>query len=493
MVRIAPTPARALCVALAAAFLATGAQAVTPGVDAPPLPGPAVAIVVPPVLVKTLDNGLTVIVVRRAASPLVTMSVLLRAGAERDPAGHAGLANLTATLLGRGASHGGRALDSVEIARLAESLGGDLQTGSGFGSTQVSLTVTTPRAAEALSLLADLVRHPTFPKDEFSRAVAEEGDDLRVRLSSPGAVAGMGARRAFWGDSPYGASETPASLERQTLDDVKRFHAAQFRPDAAAVVFAGDIDEAAATALARLAFGDWKKPSTPLPEAPAAAPKSAAPALVTIDLGGVGQSGVAVAAPYAPLGAPERYVATVTNAVLGGGYSARLNEEVRIKRGLAYGAGSRGESQPPGGMMVARVQTNNVTAGQVVTLVREEIGKLGTAAPAADELAARQATLVGEFGRSLDTTASLGSLVGSQWARRLPMDDLNHYTERVLAVTGDQVKAYAAATWKPGTLRVVVAGDASTSAEGLKPLMTEGQSRAAKLADVDFEKASLAK
>lgn len=493
--RSVPAAATATTLALAALLaLATApARAVTPGVDAPPLPGPAVAIHVPPVVVKTLPNGLTVLVVRRANVPLVSMGVLVRAGAERDPEGKSGLANLATTMLSRGATRQGRPVDTVEIAREAETLGGDLQVGSAFGSSQVSITVTRPRAAEALSLLSDLVLHPTFPADEFERTVAERNDELRVRLSSPGTVASMGARRAFWGDSPYGASETPASLHRILRDDLTRFHATWFRPDTAALVFAGDIDEATAMSLARRAFGGWQAPATARPDTPLPAPASKAPPLVSIDLGGVGQSGVAVAAPYVPLGSPQRYVAQVTNTVLGGGYSARLNQEVRIKRGLAYGASSRAESQPSGGMMVARVQTNNVTAGEVVTLVRDEIARLGTAVPAADELAARQATLVGAFGRELDTTASLADLVGVQWVRGLPMDDLSHYTERVMAVTGDQVRAYAADAWKPGTLRVVVAGDASKSAEGLKKLLVPGASMSAKVADIDFEKATLAK
>jgi zinc protease len=505
MARPISPPLHAL--ALAAAFALAGplAQAAAPGVDSPPLPGPAVALKVPPVVVRTLENGLTVIVARRAATPLVTMSVVVRTGAERDPADRAGLANITTTMLTRGARRGGKdEIGAVEISRLAESMGGDLQAASGFGASQLSMTVITPRAPEALALLADLVRHPTFPGAEIERTVAEEGDDLRVRLSSPGTVAGMAARRAFWGDSPYGASETPDSIGRITAKDLVDFHGTWFASGNTAIVFAGDIDEAAAMALARRCFGDWGRAGGGVSVAPpsaadradpplARAPRSQAPVLLSIDLGGVGQSGVAVAAPYAPLGSPDRYVAQVTNAVLGGGYSARLNQEVRIKRGLAYGAGSRGSSEPPGGMMVARVQTDNVTAGQVVTLVRDEIARLGQAAPAPDELAARQATLVGEFGRELDTTAQLGALVGTQWVRRLPMDDLGHYTERVLAVTGEQVRGYAAATWNPALLRVVVAGDASKSAEGLKPLMAEGASRAVKLADVDFEKPTLAK
>jgi zinc protease len=486
--RFAPT---SLAVGLALALAAAAAGAATPGVDEPPLAGPAAELVLPPIVVRTLDNGLTVIVARRSATPLVTVAVRLRAGAERDEPGHAGVADLTATLLPRGTLRHGRPLATLAIARQAETLGGDLSAGSSFGSSEVALTVTTPHVGDALGLLADLVRHPTFPDAEFKRTVAEKQDELRLAMSSPGRVAGQAARRAFWGDSPYGASVTPASLARATRADLQRFHAQTYRPDIAAVIFAGDIDETAALALARQAFGDWKAPASALPAVSMTPPASRAPALLSIDLGGVGQSGVVVAAPFVPLGAPERYVAQVTNAVLGGGYSARLNEEVRIKRGLAYGAGSRGDSQAAGGVVLAQAQTNNPTAGQVVGLVRDELANLGRTAPPAEELAARQATLVGGFGRQLDTTSSFAELVGNQWTRGLPMADLARYTERVLAVTPEQVRDFAATHWTPQSLRVVVAGDQSKSGEGLKKLAPDGVF--VKLSDVDFEKATLLK
>lgn len=481
----------ALAAAISSVLAAGPAAAATPGVDEPPGAGPAVPLVVPPVVVKTLDNGLTVLVARRAATPLVTVSVMLRAGAERDEAGKAGLADLTATLLTRGTRRAGKALTTTDIARQAETLGGDLTAASAFGASELSMTVTTPRTGEALDLLADLVRHPTFPDAEFKRTVAEKLDGLRLQMSQPGRVAGLAARRAWWGDSPYGASVTPASVGRITRADIQRFHDRFYRPDIAAVVFAGDIDEATALALAKRRFGDWKAPKAALPAADSAAPASKAPALLSIDLGGVGQSGVVVAAPYVPVDAPTRYVAQVANAVLGGGYSARLNEEVRIKRGLAYGASSRGDSQAPGGVVLAQAQTNNPTAGQVVDLVRGEITRLAETPPPADELAARQASLVGGFGRQLDTTATLAGLVGRQWTRGLPIADLNVYTERVLAVTPTQVRDFAAANWKPGSLRVVVAGDQSQSAEGLRKVAPDGVF--VKLADVDFEKAALVK
>src|SRR4029453_9676811 len=104
---------------------------------------------------------------------------------------------------------------------------------------------------------------------------------------------------------------------------------------------------------------------------------------------------------------PDRRAAQVAATVLGGGYSARLNQEVRIKRGLSYGAFAEAESHEAGGMLIAQTQTNHPTAAQVLQLLRPEVARMGTDAPSREELAARQAVMIGGFSRRLETTGGL--------------------------------------------------------------------------------------
>ena len=471
-------------------------QAGTPGVDEPPLPGPDLPVALPVPQSSSLDNGLTVIVVPRRGTPLVTALLVVRSGAEQDPVGKAGTAALTATLLGRGAVHGGRAQDAVALAREAESMGGDLSLGSGVEATQAGMTVTAPQLSRALALLADVVRHPSFPAAEVERTRAERLDELRLRLSSPGAVAGMAARRAFWGDRAYGASPTPASIARIGREDLQRFHAQGFRPDRTALVLVGDIDRAQARALAQQHLGRWRSPDA-APVAPAASTAASAtapllpPRLIAIDMGDTGQSAVIVAAPYASSGAEDRYVALLANAVLGTGFSSRLSQEVRVKRGLAYGAFSGAASHREGGILLAEAQTKSESAAEVAGLLREELLRLGREPPTPQELAARRALLLGSYGRQGETTGALASLVASTWVRGQPLSDLARYGERVLAVTPQQVGAWAAAHWTPQVLRTVIAGDTQAAATGLEPLLRAGDAWSGPLSQVDFDRATL--
>jgi zinc protease len=489
MTRPLQRSAAAALVALAAWLAAPAALAGTPGVDEPPEPLPPRPVSVPPVSDQRLPNGLRVVVVPRADVPLVTATLLVRAGPEADPPGRAGLADMTATLLTKGAQRGGRAVGASELAVQAEALGSSLASGSGWRSSNVAMTVTVPKLEAALALIADVVRRPTLAAAELDRARVQALDGLRVAFSEPGQVASFALRRAYWGDSALGAVATPQSLQRLSREDVQRFHRTWFRPDLAALVLAGDVTPEQGLALARRHFGDWRAPAGPVPRLTPAPAVPTAPPLVVVDMPGSGQSAVTVAAPFVATGAPDRRAAQVASAVLGTGYSSRLNREVRIRRGLSYGASAHFETHPTGGMLVAQAQTKPQTAGEVLDVVREEIVKLAREAPAADELAARQAVLTGGFARRLETTGGLAALVSSLITQDRPLDELQRYTPEILAVTPEQVRDVAARLWREGALRAVIAGDAKAGGDALKA--ADGRTLVVPLPQLDLERAGL--
>lgn len=426
----------------------------------PPPPGPAPALHIPTPIRQTLANGLEVISVRRADLPLVTARLLIRRGGEMDPPGLAGLASLTANLLTKGAA----GLTAPQIAASAEALGGSLDASAGWDESSVGITVTTPKLDDALALLADVVRRPTFAQDELARARKQAEDELQLMLSRPTALASLASTRAVFGDGAYGHPRigTPASLQRIARADVQRLHDVLYRPDNAILVLTGDITPEQALALAQRRFGDWARPAAAVPPVPAATGHSSLPAVLVIDQPGGGQAGV-VAAHAAPRRSDGQfYVGTVANAVLGGSYSARLNEEIRIKRGLSYGAGSQLAARRDEGLWAATTQTKNESAAEVVGLVMAEIGKLATAPADAAELASRRAVLVGSFGRSLETVDGLGSLVAGLANYGLPLTELRDYPQKVRAVTAGEIETAVKATLPPDRMSLLVVGDAKT-------------------------------
>jgi zinc protease len=457
---------KALVAALFLAGACSASHAADAGNDALPEPGPARKVTIPVAQDKTLPNGLRIVVANRAVTPLVSVALYLRSGAEVDPPKLAGLTDLTAGLLDKGTT----TRSAPQIAEAADALGGSLGSGAGFDNSQVSITVTTPKLGAALDLLADVVRHPTFAQEEIDRERKQMLDDLRLALSQPGSVARLVAARAVYGDGAYGhsAGGTPASLPRIQRADIVKLHETYFRPDNAVLVFAGDVDLDRAVQAATQSFGDWKAPTAPLPRAPAGLGKSSlASATIVVDIPETGQAAVSAVHRGIARDAQDYYAGVVANAVLGGSYSARLNEEIRIKRGLSYGAGSSLDTLRQAGSFGGSAQTKNPSAVEVVGLLLGEFDQLATTPPSANELSARKATLSGNFGFTLETTRGLLGEVAGLAVYGLPLDELAHYLDKVQAVSAEQVRDFARANLGNEGRSIIVAGDARQFAAAL--------------------------
>jgi zinc protease len=430
-----------------------------------PAAGPAVELATPAVETFTLPNGLEVYVARKPGLPLVSARLGLAVGSADDGA-KTGLSVLTAGLLTQGSS--GRA--APEIAAEIEQLGANLGASSGPDFSNVSVNAPSDVFPQALTLMADMVRHPDFAADEVERQRDQSLDGLRVALSSPGPVAGMAAGRLVYGDAPYGApgGGTPNSLPGLTREDVVAFHAARYRPETARLVFSGDITVEQARTLAQQAFGDWRA-SAPAP-APRANPAGAAvaPRVVVIDQPGAGQAAVYVAMRSIDRTDADYFPLTLGNTLLGGSFTSRLNQEIRIKRGLSYGTRSNMGVRQDEGAFVASAQTRNDAAVEVADLILAEIARLSTTQPTASEMTTRQAILTGAFGGSLETVDGLGGQVANLALYGLPMSDLAAYAGRVEAITPEQIQAAFAEHLPASNASLVIVGDASKFIDALR-------------------------
>jgi zinc protease len=235
-------------------------------------------------------------------------------------------------------------------------------------------------------------------------------------------------------------------------------------------VLTGDLTPQQGFALAEKAYGGWKKPATP-PPAPAKGPSSYAPRNVVIDLPGTGQAAVVAAKPSIVRADPRYYAGLVANGVLGGGYSARLNQEIRIKRGLSYGANSSLTPRAAVGGFSASVQTKNESAAQVVTLIKEELAKLGQAPASAGELAARKSVLIGGYGRELGTSEGLADILGGLAVYGVPLNEVQAYTGKVEAVTAAEVQDFSRTVLDPAQASVIVVGDAKSFGDTVKAVL----------------------
>ncbi|HZZ89460.1 MAG TPA: pitrilysin family protein, partial [Caulobacteraceae bacterium] len=433
--------------------------------EAPPPIGVQPAAILPSPAERTLPNGLRVIVAKSTDLPLVAASLTFKAGAASDPAPLAGTADMTASLVTEGTT----SRSAQEIARQSEALGASLASGSSYEASQVGFSVMPAKLAAALGIMADVARNPTFAADELERARAQGLDDLKVAYGEPGQVAGYANAPVVYAGTAFAhaAGGTPSTLARMTRGDLAAFHDRYWRPDNAILVLTGDITPDQGFALAAQAFGDWPKPAD-APPAPAVGQPSATPRAVVIDLPGTGQAAVSLTKPAVARTDPRYYQGIVANAVLGGGYSARLNADIRVKRGLSYGAGSSLTARRTLGAFTAQAQTRNDAAPQVAELIRADMAAMGAAPPAADELAARKSSLIGDYGRAIATTSGLAGALEGLAVYDIDLNELKAFTDKVEAVTPGQVQAFAQAVLKPADASLIVVGDGKLFLDALK-------------------------
>lgn len=418
----------------------------------PPPPAPPRQVHMPQPAESTLPNGLRVIVVEKHGTPLVAARLLIKSGEEADPADLPGLADMTASLLTKGTT----TRTAEQIAREVEALGATLDSGAGWDNSFAAVSVMSSKLPAAMGYMADVVRNPTFKDEELERERQQTLDAVRVALKQPRSLARRMAALVVFGNAPYGhAGATIESAQKIKRDDLVAFHRQHYVPSNAILVLAGDITPAAAAKLAEEHFGSWKAEAATT-SAPASGPLPA-PRVVVVDLPNAGQAVVLVSRPGLRRSDPQYALAQVTNSVLGGGYSSRLNEEIRVKRGLTYSAGSTFEFRREAGPFLASVQTKNESAAEVAHLVVAELAKMVAEPVPAEELTPRKATLIGGFARSLETNAGIARRIGDLALYNINLDEIGRYIPSVESVTAAQIEEFAKEHLGPSS--IVIVGD----------------------------------
>ncbi len=439
---------------------ATAAQRVQP-----PAPAAPVDVTLPVPVERRLPNGMRVVLVEKRGVPIVTAALVAGGGAVADPLGREGVGELSAGLL----TQGTKTRSATEIARAIESLGGSIGSGAGWDSQSVTLTVGSTQVAPALGILADVARNPVFAPEEIDRLRTRTIDGVAIAMTDPGQLAGLVADRAVFGGSPYGhpASGTPTTLKAITRDDVLAAYRRGWQPDQATLVLVGDLTADAGMALATRLFGDWTG-QRGAPAAPAPVVATPKPRVIVVDMPGAGQAGVVVARPGIARDDPSYFPAAVANATLGVGFSSRLNQEIRIKRGLAYGARSELDARRTGGVVGASTQTKNPSVPEVVKIITDELRRLGSEPAPVAELATRKAVLAGNFGRTIERTSGIAGTIATYVANGVPVARIATFLPSIEAVDPAAVQAAAARSMDPAAASIVVVGDAKQFVEPLR-------------------------
>jgi zinc protease len=203
---------------------------------------------------RTLDNGLQVVAVLHHEQPVVSMRMIVRAGAALDPRGKGGLADLAASLLDQGTT----TRTANQMNDLIDFIGGEMGAGAGSDLTFVNVVVMKDSFETGLRLLSDMARHPAFAPEEIERKRRQTLSTLQVSFEDPGFVADAVFDRLVYGFHPYGLpqSGTPETLSSITRDDLLAYHRQNFVANNAILAIVGDVTADEAFEGVTKVFGD---------------------------------------------------------------------------------------------------------------------------------------------------------------------------------------------------------------------------------------------
>ncbi len=402
----------------------------------------------------TSPGGIKAWLVEDHSIPFTALTLMFRGGASLDAPEKRGAINLMTALLEEGSGE----MDSVQFAETAEALGASASFDVSDDALVVSGRALTENRDQAADLLRQALTQPRFDQDAIERVRAQVQSVIRSEATDPGSIAAKELAAQAWGDHPYatsinGTAESLAALSRDDLIDAQKRILAR---DRVVVAAAGDIDAAELGLMIDKVLGDLPETgSVPLPE-PATLGLTGGVTVIDWDSP---QTVVTFAQPGLPMSDPDYFAAVVADHILGGGgFSSRLMDEIREKRGLTYGVstglanGIYGETWQ-GGMASA-----NEKVAEAVDLIRQEWDRFAQGGVTDKELTDARTYLTGEYPLRFDGNSKIASILAGMQLVGLPADYVNTRNAKVEAVTAADVQRVAQRLLHSDQIRFVLVG-----------------------------------
>lgn len=411
-----------------------------------------------------LENGLGVWTMPLPERELVSVQLVIDAGAAAEDELQAGVAALTAHLLTTGTQQ----LDAATFAEVTERAGIEVFSASSWDSAHAGFTALDDKLSTGLDLLADVVRRPRLDPGEFDRLKAERLNEIMQSRADPGHLADERFISEVYADGvPYGrmSAGSPESVEGLAIDDVRSFHADRYAPDVSHVIVAGPVEPAAVLTAVRERFGDWAGNGRGHRKVEAAS--RGGRRIVVVDRPGSVQSELRVGHAGIARSHPDYFAAMLTAAVLGGVFGSRLNLRLREELGYTYGARCSFDPRRSAGPFSA---TAAVETDVTVDAIRElliQLERIGSDPPGEQELREVRDFLIGVFPLRFETTGGLAAALEPLAVYGLPDDYWQTYRAKLESVTTAHVAHVARTLIRPDEALILLTGDASRIREEL--------------------------
>ena len=433
----------------------------------PPVPGKIHPFRFPEYLKRRLGNGLTVYAAHLPGVPLVSLELVLPAGAEHDPAGRSGLSTLTGSLLDEGTAR----RDALEIAAYVEELGGHLTTGADWDEGYLGTGLLSSHRRQGLALLAEVLTGPVFPEREIERLRRQRLAEILRRAYDPSSQADDRLTAEVFRGTVYAHSllGDEASVAALTRDEILGFYGDHYTIAGSTLIAVGDLDpEEILGEVEEILGGD---PGRTAPRSPEIRPTPLPGVMVHIvDRPGASQTELRLGHMGISRKDPDFTPLIVMNTLLGGKFTSRINLNLRERNGFTYGASTHFVSRlGPGPFLVATAVATEST-GAATREVLGELSRIRQELVASDELEETRAYLAGVFPYTLQTIADLAKRLEILALYDLPDHHYDGYLERIAAVTREDVLRVAQGHLDPEHMAIVAVGPADVLAPQLQGL-----------------------
>ncbi|MFN8058902.1 MAG: pitrilysin family protein [Vicinamibacterales bacterium] len=414
--------------------------------------------------IRTLDNGLQVVVVLHHEQPAVSVRMLVRAGGAQDPDGKAGVAALVGALLDQGTA----TRSASELAETIDYTGGGMGAGAGTDLSYANVVVMKHDFAQGLDLIADIIRNPTFAQAELDRQREQMLSSLKVSYQDPDYIANTVFDRLVYGFHPYGrpSNGTPESIASITREDLVAFHRTYFAPNNAMLAIVGDVTTDEAFDGAKRVFGDWARKE--VPSGTPIEPPAPTRRILVIDRPGAVQTEIRVGHLAIQRKNPDYLAFNLAVRILGGEGANRLHGVLRSERGLTYGAEADLNALKQSGDLVANTDTRSQATAEALRVVVDEFARLQREPVGERELEGAKAYMAGSFPLTIEVPDAIAFQVLNTLFFDLDVKDLQTFRERVMAVGVDEVQRVSQKYLNPTRLSIVLVGDAKSFVPSLK-------------------------
>jgi Predicted Zn-dependent peptidases len=418
--------------------------------------------------VKTLENGMRLIVASVQKLPIVTVLAVIDATALADPAGKEGIAELTAQAIREGTEK----LDGSELTLEFEKLGTSFESGADWDSTVASMTVLRDKLDAAFSLFSEVIVSPAFRTEDIERLKEERLAERLQIIDEPRGLAEESFSRFLYADGVRYAepmSGSSRSVTAITRDDVVKFYKENYAANATTLILVGDLTMDEGVALAQKKLGEWKGTRKSV-VVKADVPARSARASRIVAKADAAQSELRIGHVGVPRLNDDYFPMVVMNAILGGLFSSRINLNLREAHGYTYGASSYYDWRRQSGPFVISTAVQSEVTAAAITEVLGEIDRMRAEQVGEDELTLATSYLEGVFPIRYETTSAIAAALANMVTFRLPETYYDTYRSNIAAVTTLDVLNAAKKHVNPEQLQVVVVGDPSLLASPIEAL-----------------------